>query len=155
MKRLIIYDLDGVLADTPPPYQHSRLYPGTQRLLDHFRGRTQVILTDRPNPFAQELLEALGILGYFADIVAGDSPYPRKPHPAGALALMARAGVTPEEALLIGDRATDIETGRNAGVLTVAVSHGSATVSELRAASPDVLAEDLFHLRELARQYRW
>ena len=216
MKRLIIYDLDGILADTsqelvhanayvlsqlgaPPaqleavhtfagggmrdlvawglrsddpqlveeaealfttyyahhPYEHSRLYPGARRLLDYFTGRTQAILTDRPNPFAQDLVKALGILGYFSDIVAGNSPYPRKPHPAGALALITKAGVKQEEALLIGDRPIDIETGRHAGVFTIAVSHGRATASELRASGPDVFADDLFHLLELARQYQW
>jgi phosphoglycolate phosphatase len=216
MKRLIIYDLDGVLADTSQelvhanayvlsrlgasparleavhtfagggmrdlvawglrsddpkfvgeaealftsyythhPYRHSRLYSGAQRILDYFKGRTQAILTDRPNPFARDLTEALGILGYFADIIAGNSPYPRKPYPAGALALIAKVGVKPEETLLIGDRPIDIETGRNAGVFTIAVAHGGATASELQASNPDVLADDLFHLLGLARRYKW
>ncbi|MBI3331260.1 MAG: HAD hydrolase-like protein, partial [Candidatus Omnitrophica bacterium] len=99
--------------------------------------------------------EALGILGYVAEIIAGNSPYPRKPHPAGALAMIAKAGVRPEETLLIGDRSIDIETGRQAGVFTIAVLHGSATASDLQASGPDVLADDLLHLLELARRYRW
>ena len=191
MKRLIIYDLDGTLADTSQElvlanayvlsqlaaspghadaetaeawlatyyahhaYEHSRLYPGARALLGYFHGRTQAILTERPNPFARELMEVLGILGDVADLIAGDSPYPGKPHPASALALMARAGVTPAEALLIGDRAIDVETGRRAGICTVAVAHDRAMASALRASGPDVLAEDLPHLLALAKRHGW
>jgi HAD superfamily hydrolase (TIGR01509 family) len=163
--------------------EHSRLYPGAQRVLDYFNERAQAVLTDRPNPFARHLLEALGLSSYFLDvipppdtspkaasprarrsasrcvpgggIIAGDSPYPRKPHPAGALALMAKAGARPADTLLIGDSPTDIETGRNSGVFTIAMSHGLFPESELRAAAPDALVEDFGHLLELARRHGW
>ncbi len=136
-------------------YERSRLYPGAQRVLDYFKGRTQAVLTDRPNPFARDLIEALGISSYFLDIVAGDSPYPRKPDPAGALALIAKAGVRPEDTLLIGDSPIDIETGRNAGVFTIAVSHEFSAELDLCAAAPDALVEDFAHLLELARRHGW
>lgn len=137
-------------------YEHSRLYPGVRRVLAYFHGRShQALLTDRPNPFARDLVEALGISGYFFDLVAGDSPYPRKPHPTGALALIAKAGVTPAETLLVGDSPLDIETGRNAGVVTIAVSQGMVPMAELRASGPDVLADDFVHLLELATRYGW
>lgn len=132
-----------------------RLYPNAQRLLEHFHGRAQAVLTDRPNPFAHELLEALGISRYLMDLVAGNSPYPRKPHPAGARALIATAGARPTETLLIGDSPLDVETGRNAGVCTIAVSHGGGQASELRAAAPDVVVEDFAQLLALARRRGW
>jgi len=135
--------------------EHSRLYPGTQPLLDYFNARAQAVLTDRPNPFARDLLEALGLSSYFLDIIAGDSPYPRKPHPAGALALMAKAGVRPKDTLLIGDSPSDIETGRNAGIFTIAIAHGFSPELDLRAADPDVLVEDFTHLLGLARRHGW
>lgn len=136
-------------------YEHACLYPNTRQVLDYFKNRPQAVLTDRPNPFARDLIEALGISGYFLDIVAGDSPYPKKPHPAGALSLIANAGVRLEDTLLIGDSPIDIETGRKAGVFTIAVSHGFSPESDLRAAAPDALAEDFAHFLELARRYGW
>ncbi len=136
-------------------YEHSRLYPGVRRLLAHFHGKChQAVLTDRPNPFARELVETLGVSRYFLEVVAGGA-HPGKPHPAGALALMAKAGARPEETLLIGDRPIDVETGRNAGAVTVAVAHGAAAAQELRACGPDVLADDLPHVLELARRSGW
>lgn len=136
-------------------YEHACLYPNTRQVLDYFKNRPQAVLTDRPNPFARDLIAVLGISNYFLDVIAGDSPSPRKPHPASARALMAKAGVRPEDTLLIGDSPTDIETGRNAGILTIAVSHGMTAASELRASSPDVLVDDFVHLLELARRYEW
>lgn len=134
---------------------HSRLYPAALQVLEYFKDRAQAVLTDRPNPFASELMETLGISRYFVDIVTGDSPYPRKPDPAGLRALIAEANVIPEDTLLIGDSPLDIEAGRRAGVFTVAVSHGMNPVSVLRAAAPDALVDDLVQLRKLAKQNSW
>jgi len=134
---------------------HSRLYPAALHVLEYFKDRAQAALTDRPNPFANELMETLGISRYFVDIVTGDSPYPRKPDPAGLRALIAEAEVVPEDTLLIGDSPLDIQAGRRAGVFTVAVSHGMHPVSALRAAAPDALVDDLVQLLQLARQNGW
>ena len=57
--------------------------------------------------------------------------------------------------LLIGDSPVDIETGRNAGVLTVIVTQGFAEYAAVRAASPDLLVPNLRELLVVARQHRW
>lgn len=138
------------------PYEHARLYPEAVRVLEYFRsGRLQAILTDRPNPFVQELLEALGIAGYFAELIVGNSPYPRKPNPAGVLALLARNRLTPDEALLIGDRPLDVDTGHQAGITTIAIAHDRATLSALQAAGPEATVENLLQFLELAHRSYW
>jgi len=98
---------------------HSSVYPGVRETLEHFKDRTQAVLTNKPDPFARELLAALGVAGYFAEILAVGSAYPKKPDPAALEALMQRAGVQSQDTLLVGDSTIDVETGRNAGVLTV------------------------------------
>lgn len=133
----------------------NRLYPAALHVLEYFKGRAQAVLTDRPNPFARDLIEALGVSHYFVSVVTGDSLYPRKPDPAGLRALIAEANVIPEDTLLIGDSPLDIEAGRRAGVFTVAVSHGMNPVSALRAAAPDVLVNDLVQLLQHAKQNSW
>jgi phosphoglycolate phosphatase len=134
---------------------HTRLYPGTRRLLDHFRCREQAVLTNKPNPFSQRLLEALGIAGYFSQVVAGDSAYPRKPDPTSLRALIAGCGVSADEAAFIGDSPVDVETGKGAGVLTVATEHGFSDAAELAAAGADVVVRDFAHLLALVRQQGW
>jgi phosphoglycolate phosphatase len=65
-----------------------------------------------------------------------------KPHPDHALALLARLGVAPGAALLVGDHPLDIETARRAGVFAAAVVSGHATRKALAEARPDYLATD-------------
>lgn len=136
-------------------FERSLLYPGARALLDHFHPRRQALLTSRPEQSCRELLRVLDVASYFTDVVAGDSPYPPKPDPAGAKAILQRAGISAQEALLIGDSPCDIEAGRLAGMLTVAVSHGMHSADALQAAAPDVLAEDLIQVLRLAQDHGW
>ena len=134
---------------------HSTLYPGTREALDYFRARTQVVLTNKPDPYAQDLLHALGIDGSFAQIVAADGHAPIKPDPSAVFALLEAYGAAPKEALMIGDSPIDVETGRRAGVLTAVVSHGFSDEADLRAARPDALVRDFPALLALAKQRAW
>ena len=133
----------------------SRLYPGAQALLDHFRGRHQAVITNKPDPFSRQILEALGVAGYFIEIIAGGSRYPHKPDPSSLHALMRQAGAGPQETLLVGDSPIDVETGRRAGVATVMMTHGLSGEAELRAAGPDALVDGFAELLALARRQKW
>jgi phosphoglycolate phosphatase len=135
--------------------EHSRLYPGAREVLAHFADRRQAVLTNKPDPYSTQILTALGVAGCFAQIIAGDSAHPRKPDPAALAALMASVRAARAETLLIGDSPVDIQTGRNAGVLTVAVRHGFSDEAELLQASPDVIVRDFAELLVLARQRAW
>ena len=65
------------------------------------------------------------------------------------------SGVGATETVFIGDSAIDIETGRNAGVQTVAVEHGFGERALLAAAGPDDIVRDLARVLELAGQQGW
>lgn len=135
---------------------YSTLYPSTLEVLHYFGTRShQAVLTNKPDPFARNLLTALGVADYFVEILAGGSRYPKKPDPTAARSVMERCQVGPEETLLVGDSAIDVETGRNAGILTVIVAQGFAQQDALHAAAPDVLVQDLEEFLQLARQRGW
>ena len=51
--------------------------------------------------------------------------------------LVSEAGVQPEQAAIVGDSHVDIQTGRNAGLWTVAVTYGFAPHT-LEAEAPDL-----------------
>lgn len=135
----------------------SRLYPGAREALQHFKrlGRAQAVITNKPDPYSTQILAGLNVAEYFAAIVAGDARYPKKPDPASLRSLMAQHGVGPGEAVFIGDSPVDVETGRRAGVLTVAVTHGLSDAQELAAAAPDETVESFTALVALAGRHRW
>lgn len=134
---------------------HSRLYPQARQTLDYFRDRTQAIVTNKPQPFARDLLAGLGVADYFLEIIAPGSGFPKKPDPAAVHHLMARQRLAAEEVLLVGDSLIDVETGRNAGVLTVALTHGFQDQEDLAAADPDLLVHNFEELLALARRQTW
>jgi phosphoglycolate phosphatase len=134
---------------------HSRLYPGVPEVVAHFSDRVQVVLTNKPSPFSQQLLRALGLARHFAQIITGDGQYPRKPDPTSTLVLLKTYELTPEQAMIIGDSEIDIETGKNSGVMTVAVAQGLTDEAVLRRAGPDALVADFPALLAEARRLQW
>jgi phosphoglycolate phosphatase len=95
---------------------HTRPYPGTVEMLEVLARRFRLaVLTNKPSRATLQILDGLELLPWFADVIGGDTALGRKPDPAALLHLVARAGVTPEQTMLVGDSTIDLETARNAG----------------------------------------
>ena len=134
---------------------HTRLYPGVRAVLDHFKERQQAVITNKPDPYSRQILDGLGVAGYFLEIIAGNSEFPKKPDPSAVLAVMRKSRAQPQETLLVGDSAVDMETGRRAGAFTVGVDQGFAEDGELLGAGPDVLVRDFDELLAQAHRRGW
>jgi phosphoglycolate phosphatase len=141
--------LDPALAAWRAHYQahlldRTRPYPGIETLLAGAR-RLLAVLTNKPGGMSRTILEGLGLLGRFREVVGGDEA-PRKPDPAGLLALMARAGAGAGETIFVGDSRHDLATARAAGVECIAVTWGLTSREDLVRAGARTLvdrAEDL------------
>ena len=131
---------------------HTTVYPGVVEALaaiqnsSNGRPRKLAVLTNKPVIPSRAIVDALKLAPYFSQVYGGNSFATKKPDPEGALRLLEEISVQPEQAVMIGDSHTDIETGHNAGLWTVGVTYGFApqTLAEV---SPDVLVD---HPRELA-----
>jgi phosphoglycolate phosphatase len=64
-------------------------------------------------------------------------------------AILTENGLHPRETLFIGDMEHDIETARHGGVHSCAVLTGYNTLTQLKAASPDLIVEHLGELQQL------
>lgn len=128
---------------------HTALYPHAAEALEYFRSRVQAVVTNKSQSSTETLLRALGIAPFFHAVLGAESGYPRKPDPSSIRALLSRLGLVAADALLVGDSVVDIETGRNAGILTVAVRHGFGDPETLRQAAPDLIVADF---REFLRE---
>ena len=97
--------------------RHTRPYPEMARVLATLKQRVALaLLTNKPLAATREILIGLDLANYFpeAAVFGGDGPLPRKPDPSGLQQLMAMAGVTPDETLMVGDSIVDWRTARGA-----------------------------------------
>jgi phosphoglycolate phosphatase len=110
---------------------HTRLYPGIAAVLGSARIPIAVH-TNKPGAMARKILDGLGVLSRFVDVVGGDEAA-RKPDPSGLLGIAVRQGVTAEETVLIGDSLVDHATAVSAGIRFVPVSWGFVPMATLAA----------------------
>jgi phosphoglycolate phosphatase len=115
----------------------TRLYDGIAELLES-PPDNRAVLTNKPGGFAREILRGLGVESRFRAVLGGDEG-PRKPARGGLLRLCAGLGITRGSALLVGDSAVDVATGKAAGVKVCAVSWGLGERAAL--ASADYLCD--------------
>jgi phosphoglycolate phosphatase len=70
-----------------------------------------------------------------------------KPHPQMLDELMDELVVMPERTLMIGDSEYDMQMGKNAGVVTAAVTYGSQSKVHLAQFKPDYMFDDVTSLK--------
>jgi phosphoglycolate phosphatase len=81
-------------------------------------------VTNKPREFTLPLLERLALAPRFGAVVAGDDVKEKKPHPALLLAACERLGVSPAQAIMIGDSVNDALAAHAAGMRVVLVETG-------------------------------
>ncbi len=118
-------------------------YPGVIDVLEHFKAKTKVILTNKRTRFVDPILGGLGIRHYFSAAFGAESLPVRKPNPQTVLEICTRLGAAVENTVIIGDTETDVVTGKSAGCRTCAVSYGYGDVSKLRSLRPDIFVDDV------------
>jgi phosphoglycolate phosphatase len=112
--------------------------------------RQMAVLSNKPVNPSRQIVQALGLGDFFVCVYGGNSFTTKKPDPLGVRTIMQETGVAADEALIIGDSAVDVLTGRNAGLWTCGVTYGFAPHS-LEQSPPDVLVESPRELGELLR----
>lgn len=111
---------------------HTKVYPGVTEALaaiEHSANgvpRKMAVLTNKPVNPSRAIVEELGLGKFFSQVYGGNSFATKKPEPEGARVLLEENGVSPEQAVMVGDSHVDIRTGMNAGMHTVGVTYGFA-----------------------------
>ncbi|NCB73702.1 MAG: HAD family hydrolase [Clostridia bacterium] len=87
--------------------------------------------SNKRNDYTRTLISDFFPEGSFVAVFGERSGVPKKPDPMTALEIAGIMGLKPEEIVYIGDTATDIQTGKNAGMDTIGVSWGFRGRAEL------------------------
>jgi len=126
------------------------VYDGVYDMLYMMRrqGVALAILTNKPSIYLDKILADL-FEGIEFRCVIGQGVYPRKPDPASVFAIIDDVGCKRDECIYIGDTGVDIQTGINAGVLTIGVSWGYRSVQHLKEAGAEHIIDTVSELMDM------
>lgn len=123
------------------------LYPGIAETLPSLAKNYSLgVLTNKSITFSNKILASLGIDSYFKEVLGGDSLPTKKPDPAGIIYLADKWSLAPDQMVIVGDHATDIEVGQRAGCKTVFITGG---IGETRGLKPDFVITSMGELPDL------
>ena len=105
----------------------TREYPGVRETLEKLRGVPMAVLTNKPVNVSVRILAGLGLAGFFRAIYGGNSFATKKPDPLGANTILSEMGIAAAQAAMVGDSEVDVQTARNAGMISAIVNFGFGT----------------------------
>jgi len=119
-----------------------RLYPGAAQLLRRLKdeGALLALVTMKLRVSTEKIIKHLGI-DVFDEVVAYEDSEKRKPDPESFNVMLEKYGVSPGEALMVGDSLTDIRYAKAAGADCCIMAHGYAQAGEIRVEGPRYLLE--------------
>lgn len=128
-------------------------YDGIFELLESIKnkGIKIAVITNKAHEMAETIID--NIFGDMFEIVFGKKEgYPPKPEPSLTLKLISDLGVTSSECMLIGDSGVDIETAKNAKLVSVGVLWGFRTRDELASKGADYIVSEPTEIIEILKE---
>ncbi len=106
--------------------QSTALFPEMSLVLDHLDNHNirWGIVTNKPARFTMDILDALDLSRRTKCVISGDTLEKRKPHPEPILHACELLKTTPENALYVGDTATDVAASKAAGTISLVALYG-------------------------------
>ncbi len=129
---------EAILSDFSAYYtahclDHTVPYPEIPSVLSDLdkAGILCAVNSNKPDHFTKHIVTSLFPSFSFASIFGKHDGIPCKPAPDGVRTILNTLSVVPSECIYIGDSNVDIRTARNAGILSIGVTWGFRTESEL------------------------
>ena len=116
-------------------------YPGIMTMLADLRrmGLMLAILSNKPDDFTRMCVKRYFPTDTFSSVSGQREGIAKKPDPAGALIIAQKLGIVCDDILYVGDTATDMQTGKGAGMRTAGVLWGFREIEELEKNGADYI----------------
>jgi phosphoglycolate phosphatase len=121
----------------------NQVYAGVPAMLEHCRraATAMYVATSKPAVFAARIVQHFGLDHHFRQVFGAELDG-RRENKADLLAyLLASEGVSPQAAVMIGDRAADVRAARANGVRSIGVLWGYGSEHELLDAGVETLCQ--------------
>jgi len=106
------------------------LYPGMHELLQYLQqaGISWGIVTNKPEAYSIALLEQLKLDKICDVLICPEHVRFTKPHPEPVLLALSKLDQSAAAGVYVGDHPRDIESGREAGMFTIAAAYGYLSI---------------------------
>ncbi len=123
---------------------HCQLLPNVESTLKTLKSKRIKLglFTTTPIKPLMAVEKKFSLKDYF-DIMIAKEDAKNKPNPEGLDKIISEFGIKKDECLYVGDSPIDILTGKAAGIKTIAVTTGIATIKQLKEANPDWIIPNL------------
>lgn len=97
-----------------------RMEEGFRETLDKIKGHVSLAVCTNRASSMEMIIEDFGLSGYFTCVMTAGQVTNPKPHPEPLLKVLNHFGITPDEALFIGDAEVDMQAAAAAGIPFIA-----------------------------------
>jgi phosphoglycolate phosphatase len=121
-----------------------RLYEGVRPMLKRLQalGYRLFVVTGKPTPFAQSIVERLEIEHFFLGVYGSEEDGTRSNKDELVRYVLREEFLSPGTVILVGDRGHDSRSALNNGLAAVGVTYGFGSAAELREAGAENLCEN-------------
>jgi len=128
--------------------QRSKVYDGVLDGLKWMQNNGYRIgcVTNKAESFTVPLLKSKGLFDLFEVIVSGDTCAEKKPHPMPLLHAAKLMGVSPNNALMLGDSKSDVKAARAANFNIFCMTYGYNHGEDIANYNPDVIMDSFMEL---------
>lgn len=129
------------------------LFKGVKETIDKFKenGFHMAIASSKPKRILDKMVSAFNLSGFDYVLGTEESNFKHKPDPEIVNYIMDKLNVSKEDSVIVGDSKSDILTGKNAGIDTVAVTYGYDKAENLINANPTVVIDDFTKLKDIIK----
>lgn len=124
----------------------SHLFDGVIEVLEHFETKKLAILSNKLQMFTEQMAKDYDIYRYFDIILGATDGMAKKPSSEPIDFIVKRLGGDRKTTIMVGDSEPDIQTAKNSGIRSVAVTYGYRTKEQLSAFEPDRIIDKITDL---------
>lgn len=129
--------IDAALADFRTYYNahidvYTKPFPGIQELIAalHQKGVMLAVASNKFQEGTKHLIKEFFPEIPFVAVLGNRQGFPLKPDPEVVGEVLRKAGISQDQAVMVGDSDTDMETAANGGILGIAVNWGYRDMSD-------------------------
>lgn len=138
------------------PSYLTKVYPGLEDLVKYLKDKGYLVAaySNKPDNVLRPLMEDIFKKGLFDHIEGQKDGAPSKPHPQVLNSIIDMFNLDKKKVVYVGDSDVDVETAKNAGVVSLAVSWGFRSRDFLEKLNPDYLVDTAEEAKDIIDKLR-